>query len=319
MSIQPTPPPSSPLPNGAPAVQPAVQALRSRYVRPASPGTTPVRSPSPVSIKSPHSAPLTPPAETDKHHGFFSSLRRKKTGTSSRPGSSSSAKDAFGSTPKKAASPYEAPAGTSLTHSPSLGSFHKQHVRTASQGSTHAEPEPTSQISTAFDDYELTDLTPTSSAPPAASSAYFVKKPTLPTLPSSSSAETQKEVVDRRPSTTSQCSSVGGLCSIAPTSWDLDSELNALERRDRRKKGLGEKDSLRIKGKKKETSAEKKARLKREEEAFDPDARPTAKEMFEASLYEVIDGDGKAHMFGDLIKGQSHKWVCRANQGPAVG
>lgn len=60
-----------------------------------------------------------------------------------------------------------------------------------------------------------------------------------------------------------------------------------------------------MKGKDKEGKKEKKERLRREDERFDPDARPSAREMFEASLFQVIDGDGKSHMFGDLIKGES--------------
>ena len=47
--------------------------------------------------------------------------------------------------------------------------------------------------------------------------------------------------------------------------------------------------------------------MRREEERFEaePDRTPSAREMFEASLYEVVDGEGKGHMFGDLIKGES--------------
>lgn len=96
-----------------------------------------------------------------------------------------------------------------------------------------------------------------------------------------------------------------GVCNMPPAAWDLSSELNAIERRDRRKKGVDETMSLKMKGADKEGKKEKKERLRREEERFDPDARPTAQEMFEASLFEVIDGEGRSHMFGDLIKGES--------------
>lgn len=61
-------------------------------------------------------------------------------------------------------------------------------------------------------------------------------------------------------------------CSLAPTSWDLGAELNAVERRDRRRKGVTEKDSVVMKNGRKESKQERKERLQREEQAFDEDA-----------------------------------------------
>lgn len=98
------------------------------------------------------------------------------------------------------------------------------------------------------------------------------------------------------------------LCGL-PASWDLGAELEAVERSDRRRRGISETESIRMKERdgtllRRESKAERKERKKREDEAFNADARPTAKEIFEASLYSVRDGHGEYHKFGDLIKDQ---------------
>lgn len=54
-----------------------------------------------------------------------------------------------------------------------------------------------------------------------------------------------------------------------------------------------------------------------------PHSFPTSLEMFEASLFEVIDGAGKSWAFGDLIKDQKtivvfiRHWYCPLCQGAA--
>jgi hypothetical protein len=75
----------------------------------------------------------------------------------------------------------------------------------------------------------------------------------------------------------SSCSPTGGggpsICGIRPptSTWDLTDELEAFERRDRRKAGISEKASMLMRGRK-ESRKEKAERIKAEEELFDTDA-----------------------------------------------
>lgn len=82
----------------------------------------------------------------------------------------------------------------------------------------------------------------------------------------------------------STCSPTGGgpsVCGYRPptTTWDLTDELDAFERRDRRKAGISEKASMLMKGRK-ESRKEKAERLKAEEELFDTDACVRAARSF---------------------------------------
>lgn len=54
----------------------------------------------------------------------------------------------------------------------------------------------------------------------------------------------------------------------------------------------------------KESRKVRKARKKAEEEAFDVEKPPTTRELFEASLLEVIDEEGERIRFGDLVRGR---------------
>lgn len=75
----------------------------------------------------------------------------------------------------------------------------------------------------------------------------------------------------------SSCSPTGGggpsICGIRPptSTWDLTDELEAFERRDRRKAGISEKASMLMRGRK-ESRKEKAERIKAEEQLFDTDA-----------------------------------------------
>lgn len=79
-----------------------------------------------------------------------------------------------------------------------------------------------------------------------------------------------------RPSSSKSSLKAPSLKALLPTSWDLSEELNAVERSRRRKKGVDEKESMRMKQRdgllRKETKEQRKERKRREEEAFDPDA-----------------------------------------------
>ena len=66
-------------------------------------------------------------------------------------------------------------------------------------------------------------------------------------------------------------------------------EVERAEREDRKRHG-------------RETTREKKARLKAEQEAFDVDTPPTTRESYDASLLEVIAEDGRKVRFGDLVR-----------------
>ncbi|WVR07241.1 hypothetical protein IAU60_004282 [Kwoniella sp. DSM 27419] len=67
---------------------------------------------------------------------------------------------------------------------------------------------------------------------------------------------------------------------------------------------------------KKETRTERKERIKREKESFDEDRNPSPKELFEASLLEVIDEHGHKKSFGDLVRNRRtivifiRHWFC---------
>ncbi|WRT66141.1 uncharacterized protein IL334_003094 [Kwoniella shivajii] len=67
---------------------------------------------------------------------------------------------------------------------------------------------------------------------------------------------------------------------------------------------------------KKETRKEKKERTKMEKESFDQDTPPNHRMLFEASLLEVIDEQGKRRKFGDLVRGRKtivifiRHWYC---------
>ncbi|WVF71681.1 hypothetical protein IAT40_006489 [Kwoniella sp. CBS 6097] len=67
---------------------------------------------------------------------------------------------------------------------------------------------------------------------------------------------------------------------------------------------------------KKESRSEKRERIKLEKEMFDEDRAPTPKMLFEASLLEVVDEQGKRRMFGDLVRNRRtivifiRHWFC---------
>ncbi|WWC70435.1 uncharacterized protein I206_104386 [Kwoniella pini CBS 10737] len=67
---------------------------------------------------------------------------------------------------------------------------------------------------------------------------------------------------------------------------------------------------------KKESSKEKKERIRIEKELFDEYNSPTHKSLFEASLMEVIDENGRRFKFGDLVRNRKtivifiRHWYC---------
>jgi len=73
------------------------------------------------------------------------------------------------------------------------------------------------------------------------------------------------------------------------------SALRELEEREREN---------RLKPKVKETRKEKKSRQKLEKETFDPDTPPGLRDLFNASLCEVLDEHGNKTQFGDLVTGK---------------
>jgi hypothetical protein len=73
------------------------------------------------------------------------------------------------------------------------------------------------------------------------------------------------------------------------------SALRELEEREREN---------RLKPKVKETRKERKSRQKLEKENFDPDTPPGLRDLFNASLCEVLDEHGNKTQFGDLVTGK---------------
>jgi hypothetical protein len=85
------------------------------------------------------------------------------------------------------------------------------------------------------------------------------------------------------------------LISDATTSTSGWSALREFEARER---------ELRLKPKVKETRKEKKLRKQIEKEAFDADTPPGLRDLFSASLCEVIDEHGNKIQFGDIVTGK---------------
>jgi hypothetical protein len=100
----------------------------------------------------------------------------------------------------------------------------------------------------------------------------------------------------RRPQTpaTEQVSppSLTNASTVSTSSWSALQEFEAAERADR------------LKPKTKETRKEKKIRQKAEKANFDAETPPGLRDLFNASLCEVIDENGEKTQFGDLVTGK---------------
>jgi hypothetical protein len=80
--------------------------------------------------------------------------------------------------------------------------------------------------------------------------------------------------------------------TASSSGWSALRELEAREREERSKPKV------------KETRKEKKARQKLEKENFDSDTPPGLRDLFNASLCEVLDEHGDKTQFGDLVTGK---------------
>jgi hypothetical protein len=247
-------------------------------------------SSSSTQLDSSHSRPPTTSATSKKSSsGVFSVFKNKKASSKSRPSSSSSNKSNISSSyhppalvpdgspssldssdddhePNLLPQPVLCPLTAQSTVSLAPSSRSRHHQASTSSLTVHAHP-------------STSNFTPNFT--PSVSSYHYLRRPSATSLAPNAPSNTD---------------------SILPQAWDLSEELAIVERSDRRKKqtgAAGEKIPLgsvksSASGRKKETKRERKERLRLEDEAFmvDPDRRPSAKEMFEASLLEVIDGDG---------------------------